>query len=338
MIEVRQLEYFLAVYEHGGVTRAAKALHLAQPSLSQAIRALERRLKVDLFHRVGRGLVLSPAGEALLEPARNVIRSLARAEATIRGVRELEGGRVSVAVAAGLVPDPVAAWIGRYRTQHPSVVVRLEERENGDAVAELVRSGDCEIGLTSSGGVIQGLEQEVISEQHLLLVSPPGTIAGDVVDLADLEQLPLVVQNRTEDGWSDVDHALRQAGVQPRIVVEVCRASSVIPLILSGAGSAFLPLRVSLEAHWRGAVVHETTPSLHRRMRLLVRHDTLSAPVQALVELIRFDAKRWVTALEQQRSSGLSLLPAALAVDHAIRSARVAAGLAAGASAPRPEW
>ena len=65
-VEVRQLEYFLAVHDHGGVTRAAKALHLSQPSLSQAIRSLERQLRTELFLRVGRGLVLAPAGQALL--------------------------------------------------------------------------------------------------------------------------------------------------------------------------------------------------------------------------------------------------------------------------------
>src|SRR5690348_7877406 len=75
-LEVRQLEYFLAVHDHGGVTRAAKALHLSQPSLSQAIRSLERQLRTELFLRVGRGLVLAPAGQALLEPARQVLRSM----------------------------------------------------------------------------------------------------------------------------------------------------------------------------------------------------------------------------------------------------------------------
>ena len=61
-MELRQLEYFLAVVEHGTLTKAAAALHLAQPSLSQMIKTLERDLGTQLFHRVGRRLVLSPAG------------------------------------------------------------------------------------------------------------------------------------------------------------------------------------------------------------------------------------------------------------------------------------
>jgi DNA-binding transcriptional LysR family regulator len=63
-VDARQLEYFLAVVDHGGVNRAAAALYLAQPSLSQSIRALERDLGHQLFHRVGRRLVLTDAGQA----------------------------------------------------------------------------------------------------------------------------------------------------------------------------------------------------------------------------------------------------------------------------------
>jgi LysR family transcriptional regulator, nitrogen assimilation regulatory protein len=338
MIDVRQLEYFLAVHDHGGVTRAAQALHLAQPSLSQAIRALERKLKVQLFHRVGRVLVLSPAGEALLEPARSVIRSISRAEATVRDIRDLEGGRVNVAVYAGLVPDPVAAWIGRFRRQNPGMTVRLHETEDGSAVSELVRNGECELGLTTSGDVLAEVQEEEISLQHIVLVSPPGTIAGDSIELAELSGLPLVVEHRDGEGWREIDRVLRASGVQPRIVVDVARSASVVPLILAGAGSAFLPLRLAIEAHWRGAVLHEIRPTMERRLRLLTRNEPPAPPVAALAELIRFDAHRWVQALDRQQSQGLTLLPAALAVDHAIRSARVAAGLAAGASAAQPQW
>ncbi|GAA5114151.1 LysR family transcriptional regulator [Pseudonocardia adelaidensis] len=89
-MDLRQLEYFLAVVEHGGVHRAA-ALHVAQPSLSQSLRRLERDLQADLFHRVGRGLVLAPAGEALIGPARQM---LALPRAGLRPADRARDGRV----------------------------------------------------------------------------------------------------------------------------------------------------------------------------------------------------------------------------------------------------
>ena len=118
-VEIRQLEYFLAVVDHGGITRAASVLHISQPSLSQAIRGLERELRITLFHRVGRGLVLSPSGEALVGPARHAIRSVEQAADLMHQLQRLEGGRVDICALPSLGSEPVAAWVGYLRRQHP---------------------------------------------------------------------------------------------------------------------------------------------------------------------------------------------------------------------------
>ncbi|MEU1853423.1 LysR family transcriptional regulator, partial [Streptomyces sp. NPDC019990] len=75
-MDIRQLEYFLAIVDRGGFSRAASALYVSQPSLSQAVRALERDLGSELFHRIGRRAVLTEAGRALIEPAREAVRGL----------------------------------------------------------------------------------------------------------------------------------------------------------------------------------------------------------------------------------------------------------------------
>jgi len=76
-MELRQVEYVVGVVEHGGFTRAATALHVTQPALSEGIARLEAELGVALFHRVGRRAVVSAAGEAFLEPARQLLRDRA---------------------------------------------------------------------------------------------------------------------------------------------------------------------------------------------------------------------------------------------------------------------
>ncbi len=325
-IEVRQLEYFLAVHDHGGVTRAAKALHLSQPSLSQAIRGLERQLRTELFLRVGRGLVLSPAGQALVAPARQVVRSVERAQAAVLRVRELHAGQISVAAWAGLVADPLAPWLGRFRRQYPDTVVRVEESESDDGVAELVRSGDCDLGLTAGLIVCDEVEQQLVSEQHVVLVSPPGTPCSDgPVPLERLAGVPMVVGDRRGQAWTDVERAMADRGVAPAVVVDVARTSSTIPLVLAGVGSTFLTLRLAIEAQARGAVVQEIAPAQVRRLRLLRRPGDQTPGVNALVEVIRADAKRWVSALQEQQDRGLGLVAAGAAVDARIRDARAAA-------------
>ena len=93
-MDLRQLSYVVAVADHGGFTRAAEAVHVTQPALSQAVRTLEAELGVELFHRTGRSVVLTAAGEALLGPARRALRDAETARAAVAEVAGLaETGR-----------------------------------------------------------------------------------------------------------------------------------------------------------------------------------------------------------------------------------------------------
>ena len=91
-MDIRQLKFFLAVVDHNGFSRAAQHLMVAQPSLSQAIATFERELGMPLFHRIGRGVVLSEAGAALVGPARVVLRDLDEAKATMRALKDCAAG------------------------------------------------------------------------------------------------------------------------------------------------------------------------------------------------------------------------------------------------------
>ena len=111
-MERRQLEYFLAVVEHGGFTNAARVLYVSQPSLSHAIAALEAELGGALFHRLPHGTTPTAAGEALIVPARQVARDLATAAATVREVLGLSGGRLDIVAQTTLAVDPLARLLG----------------------------------------------------------------------------------------------------------------------------------------------------------------------------------------------------------------------------------
>ena len=103
-MDIRQLKFFLAVVDHNGFSRAAEHLLVAQPSLSQAIAGFERELGMPLFHRIGRGVVLSEAGTALVGPARVVLRDLDEAKATMRA------SKGCAAAGSTWSPCPRPAW------------------------------------------------------------------------------------------------------------------------------------------------------------------------------------------------------------------------------------
>jgi len=174
-MELRQLEYFLAVVEHGTLTKAAAALHLAQPSLSQMIKTLERDLGTQLFHRVGRRLVLSPAGHVLIDPARVVLRDAATARATVAEVRGLTGGRLDLASLSTLAVDPLAPLVGAFRRTFPRVAIGLLEPEDAGAVGALVSNGVCELGVGHLPTGTGELVEHDLGEQELFVVLPPDT-------------------------------------------------------------------------------------------------------------------------------------------------------------------
>src|SRR5262245_64677339 len=146
-MELRQLEYVVGVVDEGGFTRAADALHVTQPALSDGIRRLEAELGLELFHRVGRRAVLSAAGQAFVEPARQVLRDLGVLRTSVAAVAGLTAGTLDVVALPTLAVDPLAALAGSFRHAHPGVLVRVDQPEDVAAVATGGRPGRPEIGL-----------------------------------------------------------------------------------------------------------------------------------------------------------------------------------------------
>jgi DNA-binding transcriptional LysR family regulator len=321
-VDLRQLEYFLAVVEHGGVHRAAAALHVAQPSLSQSLRRLERDLQTDLFHRVGRGLVLAPAGEALVGPARQMLRTLGSAYDAVREVRDLEAGRIDVASLADLSADPAAIWVAQFRVVNPRVSARIEERGGVSQVAELVASGECEVGVSVLPHPRDGLVHERLLTQHFVLVAPPGTdegFPGGAVRLADLDGVPLVLGERHATTREWIEGTLRAADVEPLVSVEVPQRGAVLPMIMNGGGVAIVPLRMALDALLRDAVVRELDPPLQRDVGVVYRPGRLTTATAAFLDFTRDRVRSWERAIEHRMAAGLGRVLAAAETDLAVR-------------------
>jgi LysR family transcriptional regulator, nitrogen assimilation regulatory protein len=323
-MDVRQLEYFLAVADNGGITRAAAVLHIAQPSLSQAIRGLERELKEPLFHRAGHGMILSPAGEALVGPAREALRSVERAREIVATVRSSEAGRLDVAAVPGLAAEPVASWLGQFRRRHPLVALRIDEVADSAGVAESVQSGASEIGFVTLPVTAPKLVTVELSDQYLVLVLPPGWAAetGETVPLSSVDGLPFVVDGRHTSGWVQTEEALLAAGVSMRVAAEVRHPSSTLPLVLAGAGATFMPLRLATQAHRLGAIVQAVDPPIVRRVAVVCRPNGLTGSARSFLDMITKDATRWIRMMRRYRADGVGLVAAALAVDDTIYEAR----------------
>jgi DNA-binding transcriptional LysR family regulator len=309
-MDEKRLRYFLAVVEDESVTRAATRLHVAQPSLSQTLRALEGELGVELFHRVGRGLQLSAAGHALVGPAREVLSAIDAARDAVGEVAL--AGTLEIAALATLAVDPLAALIGRFRREYPGVTVRVQEPPSTAGVGAMVREGACELGLARLPLPRDDLHARELGSQELLFVLPPDTSLpgegastatpspahrrrrdGSVVLLSDesalaaatLRDIPLVVSPPGTSTRMLLEQALEAVGVTPRIAVQTDAREAIVPLVLAGAGAALLPAPLAHEAGRRGAVVRAARPRIVRRIGLVHRNRRPSPAARAFLAL-----------------------------------------------------
>jgi len=286
-MDERRLRYFLAVVDEGGVTRAAERVRVAQPSLSQALRAFERELGVELFHRVGRGLQLTAAGEALVGPARQALRSIIEARAAVTGVAQLSAGSLQLAALATLAVDPMAPLIGRFRGRHPGVRVDVLEPDTAAGVGALVRRGECELGAADLPLAGEDLITRPLGEQELLLVFAPDAPLADGRPLEPqvLSEIQFVVAPPGTSTRLLLEETLASVGVAPRIGVQTGAREAIVPLVLAGAGAALLPSPLAREAQRRGATIRSATPPITRKVGLVHRRDPLSAAASAFLLL-----------------------------------------------------
>lgn len=284
-MDCRQLEYVVAVAEHGGFTKAAAALRVSQPALSHGVRVLERELGVELFARLGRSVRVTDAGERVVAAARRVLKEMADLETVAALAAGAVTGTLELAALPTLSADPLAPLVGRFRVAHPGVVVRIGEPEDLVAVEEAVRSGRAEIGFTdlTTGG--HGLTRIELMRQRTLAILPPGSPDDDGSPLAAsaLAAMPLVVTPIGTSMRRLLDRALARVGGRPNVAVEVHNREAIIPLVLAGAGVSLVPEMAAADAARRGAVVRALKPAVTRRVGIIHRPGPLSPAARAFL-------------------------------------------------------
>ncbi|WP_189218583.1 MULTISPECIES: LysR family transcriptional regulator [Streptomyces] len=286
-MERRQLEYFVAIVEHGGFTAAARALRVAQPSLSRAVGNLERDLGVTLFHRVGRRAVPSAAGEALAERARLVLRDLQALRAAARALGEGPVGRVDVAATSSSGLQPVVGIVAELRERHPGVTVSVSSAASAAEVVAMVAQGRCEAGVCGSAArpTGHGLTAHYLRDEEFLLVSPPGTgpAGGGTVRPEELRGMRFVTTG-PNTAVRDLFERLSATVGELTVAAEVADRGIVLPMVLEGVGAALMPDGWAGLARRAGAAVHRFAPPERIAQWLVHRGGPLTSAGQAFVD------------------------------------------------------
>jgi DNA-binding transcriptional LysR family regulator len=286
-VERRQLEYFVAIVEQGGYTPAAQSLHVAQPSLSRAISKLEHELGVTLFHRVGRNVVLSNAGETLAHRARLVLRDLEALRATARSIGDGAVGRVDVAATSSSALEPVTSIVAELRERHPGVTISTSSALSAAEVVAMVLQGRCEVGVCGSAArpTGQGLVAHHLRDEEFLLVVPPHTMAdaGPTVTFEALRGMRFVVTKPGTAVRALFDRLAATVG-DMTIAVEVGDRSVVLPMVLRGIGAGLMPDGWADFARRSGAEVYRFSPPEKLPQWVVYRAGPVTGATQAFID------------------------------------------------------
>jgi len=283
-LDVRRLSLFLAVVEHGGFTRAAQAVHISQPALSQAIAELEAELRGPLFHRLGGKVTLTDAGTALAGPARAVLREIDAARQATAEINQLGRGRLDLSALPTLSTDPLPALLGAFRGAHPAVTVHIVSPEDPDELTEQIRSGAAEVGITDASRAADGLAASPLCGQQLVAVFPPGSSPPDrSLRPPDLADIPLIVTPPGSSGRGLLEAALGRTGIRPVIAIETSQREAILPLVLAGAGAAVMPEALAALAAAQGAVPVPFDPPLTRQLVVVRRPGSPTPPAAAFL-------------------------------------------------------
>ena len=247
-MELRHLRYFVAVAEERHFGRAATRLHIAQPPLSRQIRALEAELGEPLLYRTTRSVELSPAGEVLLERARDILAAVDSAVDDTRRAARGEYGRLAIGFTGSTTYATLPALAAALRRALPGVVLDLRGELLTPAQVARLLDGTLDLGLLRPPVPGRELVTEVLRSEPLLAVLPAAhpLAARTTVPLEELREEPFVTypshfRSVVHDA---VEDACAAHGFKPVAAHEVAETATLVSFVAAGLGVSLVPASV----------------------------------------------------------------------------------------------
>lgn len=255
-MNLRQLEYFIQVARHGNLSHAATALRMGQPALSRHIRALEVELRRSLFHRNGRGVVLTDAGARFLSYAQGALNQL---DIGRTALDESDGdlvGRVAVGMPPSLARALTVPLVRAFQQRFGKARIAITEGLS-TALQERVLVGGVDVAIIHNPNPSGLLHIEPLVDEALYLLSPPGDatpfLRAETAALRELANLRLIFPAQPHPIRRQVESEAGRLGLQLDVALEIEALTSIPLLVQAGCGHAVVPESVL----WAGLPGHE---------------------------------------------------------------------------------
>ena len=293
-MELDQLKTFLTVAEVGTFSRAAILLATTQPVLSRKIKLLEEELGNELFHRTGRGVVLSEGGKLLEQYARGILDTAANAKAAIQALGASPIGHVTIGMPSSIATVLAVQLAQDFRRAFPNVSLKVMEGYSGH-VLEWLTAGRLDVAVLYDTGSLKGNTRDTdpILRDELFLIGSPkdhARIGNAPVRVSRLSQIPLVLPSRPHGIRVLVDEAMLKTGGKPNVQLEIDAMHSMLALAESGLGYTILSYSSvkELVAAGRLRIWRIVEPTITRSLVITTKTQRPSTrPVRALTRMFK---------------------------------------------------
>lgn len=296
MLDLRQIQYFICLYEEGSFTKAARRLNVVQPALSMQIGRLEKRLGVSLFERTPRGVAATPAGESAYRLYQPILLDLHNASQLMMELSGKVSGKIAVGIIPSITNSVLADVLSRFGAKYPDVGIRIDEAYSGTLV-DWVIGGDLDIAVVNNFRRKAGISVHPLVNEELLLVGrrKPGAVGTAPVAFKHLKDFDLVLPSRRHGLRTIVNDIAEQQRLEITPKIEVDALAPTLKLVAEGELMTVLPAivarRAAIDLPLQTRRIIE--PQLTRELVYVYRaHRPLSLAVKGFMDLLSEELKR----------------------------------------------
>ncbi|MGU3470874.1 LysR family transcriptional regulator [Paenibacillus sp. D51F] len=287
-MDIRQLTYFMEVAKQGSFTKAARQLHITQPSLSKMVRLLEEELGVTLFDRSSKQIVLTDAGESILRSSQQVMKSLDHMTAELDDVVQAKRGTLRLGIPPMIGGRLFPSILEGFHSKYPQIRLQLAER-GGKLIEAGVDNGELDAGLV----ILPIVNEEKFHllpciEEELHLVVHPGHWAAShaSIELAELRRESFILFRDEFTLHHLIVDQCRQAGFEPDVAFESTQWDFMVELVAARFGIAILPEGVTRSLDMaRFRVIPLVKPAILWRLYMIWKKE----------RYLSFAAREWIT-------------------------------------------
>lgn len=255
-MELRQLRYFVAIVDHGSLSRAARVLHVAQPALTQQIRQLEDELGAQLLHRSAQGVLSTDAGKTFYEHAQAILKQVIDAKSALAQSTSKPAGTVALGIPQSVSGALALPLLTAVRELYPDISLQLTEELSGNLIEQL-KSGRINLAVLFDDGQLTPFAVTPLIEEEMLYITRAASryaARGKSITLAKAVGAPLILPGLQHGVRPRIENIARAAGLSIDNVIDINSIAILKSAILADIGATILPVAPVLSEIERGVM------------------------------------------------------------------------------------